>query len=143
WPAVAALENEWNALLRQSSADSVFLRAEWSSCWAQIVGSALRPFVVSVRDGRGRLVGLVPFYQATLCLGHTIRYRVLRVIGDSPTGAEYPDWLLLRDHEDEVLGAIVSALTSRREWDCIWMPGMAGWTGSVERIASACRAGGL
>ena len=65
WSAVAALEPEWNALLRESSADSLFLTWEWVKCWVEVVGAHLRPLVVCVRDARGALAGLAPFYRVT------------------------------------------------------------------------------
>jgi CelD/BcsL family acetyltransferase involved in cellulose biosynthesis len=143
WTDVAAIEREWNALLRESSADSIFLTWEWVRCWADVVGPGIRPFVVTARNSRGDLVGVVPFYRATYRLRGVVPYRVLRVMADYPTGSDYPDWIVRRDCDEAVTTAIVKALDSGRGWDCIWMPSMAGWTGSFERIVAACRARGL
>ena len=143
WGAVAALEHEWNALLHESSADSIFLTWQWVKCWAEVVGASVRPLVVCVRDASGALVGLAPFYETTIRLGFTVPYRVLRVMGDVPTGADYPDWIIRRDGDTATGAAIVDGLSSRSNWDCIWMMNMAGWTGSVERIVAACRNRGL
>lgn len=143
WAAIARLEPEWNRLLGESAANSIFLTWEWVRCWADVMGAQIRPLVVSVRDERGELVGIAPMYRATLRLAHTIPYRVLRVMADFPTGADYPDWIVRRGCEDAATSAIARALNTLRGWDFIWMPRMAGWTGSFDRILSACRASGL
>lgn len=143
WPAIEALEAEWNTLLRESSADSIFLTWEWVRCWADVLGTEIRPLVVCVRDARGVLMGLAPLYRAKLRLCRTISYRVLRVMADYPTGADYPDWIVRRDKDESMTLAIVQALDARGGWDCIWMSNMAGWTGSFDRIAATCRARGL
>ena len=137
WPAFSALEGHWNGLLRQSRADTIFLTWEWIQAWREVVGHRSRPFAVTVRDESNRLIGVAPF-----CFGHyrllaTVPYRILRVMADYPTGAEYGDWIVHIDHEKEVARRIGAALRDhRKEWDCIWMPNMAGWTGAHERIAS-------
>jgi CelD/BcsL family acetyltransferase involved in cellulose biosynthesis len=70
-------------------------------------------------------------------------YRVLRVAGDYPTGADYGDWLVSADREACVCQAIGRALAAhRRAWDCIWMPNVAGWTGALERVQMAADAAG-
>jgi CelD/BcsL family acetyltransferase involved in cellulose biosynthesis len=143
WDAIASLEPEWNRLLGESAADSIFLTWEWVRCWADVMGAQIRPLVVCVRDERGELIGIAPMYHATLRLAHTIPYRVLRVMADFPTGADYPDWIVRRGCEGAATTAIVRALDALRGWDFIWMPRMAGWTGSFDRIVAACRASGL
>jgi CelD/BcsL family acetyltransferase involved in cellulose biosynthesis len=143
WAAIASLEPEWNRLLGDSAADSIFLTWEWIRCWADVMGEQIRPLVVSVRNERGDLVGIAPMYHAKLRLAHTVPYRVLRVMADFPTGADYPDWIVRRGCEDAATAAIVRALDGLRGWDFIWMPRMAGWTGSFDRIEAACRTAGL
>jgi CelD/BcsL family acetyltransferase involved in cellulose biosynthesis len=143
WSAVEQLEPEWNALLRESSADSIFLTWEWIRCWADTLSQPLSPVAVCIRDGRGALIGLAPLYRATIRLFGTVPYRVLRVMGDFPTGADYPDWIIRRDDAESTTAAIIGAIRSMRGWDCIWMANMASWTGSFDRIAAAARSRGL
>ena len=143
WSAIERLAPDWNALLRESNADSIFLTWEWIRCWADSMGQEIRPLAVCVRDARGALLGLAPLYRATIRLGRTISYRVLRVMGDFPPGADYPDWIIRPDAVDSTTAAIIDALRARGGWDCIWMANMAGWTGSFDRIVAAARASGL
>ena len=59
-------------------------------------------------------------------------------MADLPTGADYPDWIVRRDHDVAATAAIVEALDDTAGWDCVWMSNMAGWTGSIERIIASC-----
>jgi len=143
WSEVERLAPEWNALLRESDADSIFLTWEWIRSWADALGQEIRPLTVCVRDARGTLAGIAPLYRAKIRLCRTVPYRVLRVMGDFPTGADYPDWIIRRDSDASTTATIVDALRARGGWDCIWMSNMAGWTGSVDRIVAASRARSL
>jgi CelD/BcsL family acetyltransferase involved in cellulose biosynthesis len=140
WSALAPLEAEWNGLLGRSRADTIFLRWEWIRAWQEVAGEWIRPFAVIVRDSAGTLAGIAPFYLTEYRLGRLVPYRVLRVMADYATGAEYPDWIVRTDCETRAAQAIAAALgEARARWDCIWMPNVAGWTGALERIVEACR----
>jgi CelD/BcsL family acetyltransferase involved in cellulose biosynthesis len=68
----------------------------------------------------------------------------LRVLGDYPTGAEYLDWIIDKEHESEVATHIGEALDLHKaRWDGIWMPYVSGWTGAIERIEKACHRAGF
>ena len=143
WQDVRALQPEWNALLRHSRADTIFLTWEWVEAWRRVAGEQVRPFVVTVRNEEGTLLGLIPFYLAELRLLHAIPYRTLRIMGDYAAGAEYPGWIARADREAEVLSLMATTLSAARaHWDCIWMPNMAGWNGAHQQIIQACQAAG-
>lgn len=136
WPSVEALQREWNPLLHRSRANTIFLTWEWIQTWIDISGRHAQPFVVIVRDSHGALVGIAPFYACKYRFLGVLTYRVLRVMGDWPTGAEYPDWIVDQAVEARVVRRIADALLeNRKSWDCIWMPKLAGWTGVAERLA--------
>jgi CelD/BcsL family acetyltransferase involved in cellulose biosynthesis len=144
WDELRALEPEWNPLLRSSRADTVFLTWEWVKTWAQVVSPPVRPFVVTIRDAEGRLLGLAPYYHARFRLVGLVPYRALRILGDYGSGAEYLDWIVDAEREGPVSQAIAEALAAHgRSWDCIWMPFVAGWDGALERVLGTCRAAGL
>lgn len=144
WPDFFALEGEWNDLLSQSRADTIFLTWEWIRSWVEVVRESAQPFVIVMRESQGTLAGIAPFYQTQYRLFGTIPYRTLRIMADQSTGAEYPDWMARKDREAGVYQAILKTLcaTSGR-WECIWMPNMAGWTGAHERILLACQKEGV
>lgn len=139
-----ALAPEWNDLLRASRADAIFLSFEWMQCWLQAVHPSVRLFVITVRDRAGRLVGIAPHHVASFRLGRVLPYRILRILGDYASGAEYLDWIVDASEEEPVCAAIAQTLARHdSSWDCIWMPFVAGWTGASERVLAACRAAGL
>lgn len=141
WSRVSDLAPQWNAVLRGSRADSIFLTWEWIQAWLETVGRQYEPYVIAVRDARGQLCGIAPFYVARYRLARVVPYRLLRIAGDWPTGAEYGDWIARREDEADIARAIARALERHRGgWDCLWMPNVAGWTGAPQRTADACRA---
>ena len=144
WATFAHLKEEWNPLLTRSPGDSLFLTWEWISAWREVADPSVRPFVVTARDTGGRLVGIMPLYQTGWRLLGTLRVRALRILGDDHSGGEYGDWILEPGCEAEVGLALAQALAgARRQWDCLWMPRVAGWTGARERLVSACIHAGL
>lgn len=144
WSGVESLAEEWNKLLRESRADTIFLTWEWVRTWISVAGRSLKPFVITVRSMDGELLGLAPFYVTKYRLLKLIPCRILRVMADYPTGAEYPDWIVHRDHEVETTREIAMSLRLYgKQWDSIWMPNVAVWTGATERILQACREAGL
>jgi len=144
WSDLESLTDEWNRLLWDSHANTIFLTWEWVQSWMKVVGNSVHPFVVSVRDESGRLIGLAPFYMGEFRLLGTIPYRTLRIMADYATGSEYPDWISLKGREDEVYSLIAKTLSKlRSKWDCLWMKSMAGWTGAFERIGQVCKQEGF
>jgi CelD/BcsL family acetyltransferase involved in cellulose biosynthesis len=143
WNDFNALEPEWNALLERSQANTIFLTWEWMKSWSEVVETEIHPFLVTVRDQNNRLIGIAPFYISEMRFLRLVKYKSLRVMGDYPTGAEYGDWIIDPAQAEAVCRCIIDALLSRRrDWDCIWMPNVSGWTGARERIFELCRSAG-
>ena len=144
WATLAQLQGEWNPLLTRSRSDSLFLSWEWIDTWREVAGEGLRPFVVTARDTTGHLVGILPLYLTGLRLLGRLRVRTLRILGDYHSGGEYGDWILAPEREAEIGQSLAQALAgARSQWDCLWMPRIAGWTGARERMVSACVHAGL
>jgi len=144
WPGFFSLEKEWNGLLSNSRADTIFLTWEWMKSWVEVAGKSIIPFIISVRDNKGALVGIAPFYLAELRLLGLVPYHVLRIMADYATGLDYADWIVRKDCEAEVSQSIVKVLsTYSKHWDCIWIPNVAGWTGARERIFLTCKERGF
>jgi CelD/BcsL family acetyltransferase involved in cellulose biosynthesis len=138
WDAFAALEHDWNEVLCASRANSIFLRWEWIEAWRRIVSrDSVQPVITVVRDDSGALVGIGPFYVTSGRLLGTVSYRVLRTLGDHESGAEYQDWIVRQDVEQEAAAAIATALRGLKCWDCAWMPYVANWTGAADRVLGA------
>jgi CelD/BcsL family acetyltransferase involved in cellulose biosynthesis len=133
--ALNRIANEWNPLLESSAVPSIFLTWEWISAWLDAVCPDARLFVVTFRDSVGRLVGIAPFYHTRMHLCHMVSYSCLRLLGDSDSGAEYPDVIIQVAFEDRVIAGLARVLYDRSDdWDCIWLPNVAGWTGAHQRF---------
>lgn len=130
------LRGEWNALLRDSAADSLFQTWEWLSTWLSVRKNTPRVLTVALRDATGRLAAIAPFYASRMSLSGTIGFRCLRVMGDRDSGFEYPDLIVRKGLEPGAIPQIAAALKRhRRAWDCLWLPQTADWTGAGERFA--------
>lgn len=116
------LENEWNALLRESSSDSVFLTWEWISTWWEIFGSAFSLRVLAARDEQGALLGIAPLMIGReKILGRT--FRALMIIGQKgDTLAEYLDFFIRKGTEAIVANEFLAYIQTelRPEWDLLF-----------------------
>ncbi len=55
----AALRGEWDDLLERSSENRPFSTWTWVTCWWEHHRRGKRLFILTIRDGKGRLAGLV------------------------------------------------------------------------------------
>ena len=75
-----ALRGEWDALLRSSHSNGLFLTWEWISTWWRIYGDGRALHLLAARDDGGRLIGLAPLMR--------IRRRLLGVRGRCDEGQQ-------------------------------------------------------
>ncbi|GMV96421.1 MAG: hypothetical protein AMXMBFR83_07870 [Phycisphaerae bacterium] len=130
-----ALAGEWNELLSDSAADSIFLTWEWVSTWLDAVRPEAELRIAVARGENGRLEAVAPFYVDRLVFVGVVSYRCLRVIGDADSAADYPDVIARKGDEAAGLAALGRALWDRGQgWDCAWFPNVAGWTGAINRF---------
>lgn len=133
------LAGSWNELANASSARSIFLTWEWITAWLDVQDVAPPLHVVVVRDDRSRLAAVAPFYRTRMRLAGLVSYRCLRVLGDTGSGAEYPDLIVRTGFEEAAIPLIARALLADpHRWDCLWCPNMAGWSGALDRITALC-----
>lgn len=138
WRRLEELGGEWNTLLSQSRAETIFLRWEWIRSWRKVLGDRITPFAIVVRDEEGTIAGIAPFYKTAYQLLRVVPFKVLRIMGDFPTGAECLDWILRLDCEAEASRGIATALADGAgEWDFLWIPYVPHWTGGRDRIRNA------
>ncbi|MDO8954853.1 MAG: GNAT family N-acetyltransferase [Gammaproteobacteria bacterium] len=131
---LAQLAPEWNALLRTSNADSIFLTWEWISSWLETILPDAALMVVAVRDSEQQLIALAPFYRSRLYLFGRISYQCLRILGDSNSGAEYPDIIIKRGMEEAAIPMMAQLYSEHaKKWDWVWLLNIAGWAGALER----------
>ena len=117
---LAQLAREWEALLDQSAQRVFFLRPGWSQLWWQTFrppGAQL--FVITVRDGGGRLAGLAPLYLRSRRTAGIPHVRELRFIGTGVYAetSELLDLIARRGEERQVAEGIAALLLQSNAWD--------------------------
>jgi CelD/BcsL family acetyltransferase involved in cellulose biosynthesis len=136
-----SLRDEWHELLAKSRANSLFMTWQWLDTWLGIHRDVNALLVVCIRSDSGELVGVAPHYGVDYALVGVLPYRVLHIVGDTDSGAEYQTWIAKRGDERAVFAEIVAALWAlRTEWDLIWLPKLGAWTGVDEPLIAALRA---
>lgn len=99
-----SLAPEWNELLHDSAADTVFLTHQWQSTWWHHLGDGT-PTLIAFRADDGRLVGLAPLYRNLTQQGEW----ELNTVGCVDV-SDYLDLIARRGYEDAVFGALFDLL---------------------------------
>jgi CelD/BcsL family acetyltransferase involved in cellulose biosynthesis len=107
-----ALRGEWNALLKRSAFDTLFLTWEWQRTWWEHIGEG-DLFLITMRDDQGHLIGIAPLYRTVLANGE----RKLSIVGCVDV-SDYLDIIVAQGREREVYSALLDYLDSAE---------MAGW----------------
>ena len=136
WEAVSDISADWNTLLAAGPANSVFLTWEWMQAWSEVTHQALAPVVVTVRDEDENLVAIAPFWRTVMKVAG-IRFRVLRFMGDTATGQEYPDIIVSAEAATSAPAAVWEALVKVKDVDLVWLPRVSGWSGAISRLRDA------
>lgn len=113
-----SLRNEWDDLLLDSAAPSVFLSYEWMTTWLRTCAGRGTPRVVLVREG-SRLVGLAPLFEPA---PGPLAPRTLRFMGTG-VGADHLRFLIRRGREDHV-GSVLTDYVLAAGYDILDFPRM-------------------
>ena len=117
---------EWDTLLHDSHADTIFMSHMWQTTWWHHLGEGDLK-ILAVRDDQDVLVGLTSLFHVPPVLsnaegpvlsneGHEGR-AMLRTVGCVDV-SDYLDWIARRGQEELVFGALLEALgqMSADEW---------------------------
>ncbi|OGW36516.1 MAG: hypothetical protein A2010_12880 [Nitrospirae bacterium GWD2_57_9] len=110
----------WNALLRSSRADTVFLSWEWLFSWADsFLVAGRRLFIVTVHQGQ-ELIGVAPWYLNRVSR-NLVNFDQLEFLGSPEAGSDYLDVILKEGREQEVTEQLYQFLfrDGRMFWDCL------------------------
>jgi CelD/BcsL family acetyltransferase involved in cellulose biosynthesis len=136
WVEFEQLSAQWNELLEQSDADSVFLTWSWIEAWRRTTRGRVAPFIVSVRTDDGQLVGLLPLWSSRMTLLGIFSVRALRFLGDSCNALEYPDCVVHPEFEAQVMPEIAATILSyEKRWDIIWLPNCTDAASTRSRLS--------
>jgi len=128
----------WEALLRQSPSDTIFLTWEWVSSWWKHLHADHQLHVISVWDGE-ELVAIAPLIRRRPILGRLFPFRSLGFMGAGGVGSEYLDVIVTRAREEEAVAALVGRL---REERLVLELNYVRPTASIPRLVSSLRGRG-
>lgn len=130
------LRSEWNELLRDSAANTLFLTWEWQTTWWERLGEG-DLLVLVVRDDDGRLLGIAPFYRT----GEPGNYE-LSLVGCEDV-SDYLDVIIRRGYEDHVLPLFVDGLANLSGcWDRLCLCNVPAGSPTLAKLPSLVRARG-
>ena len=131
------LAPEWDALLRQSRADTIFMTLMWQTVWWRHLGEGeLR--ILAVRGDDGALVGLAPLFR----IMHD-GAGVLGTVGCVDV-SDYLDWIAREGQEEPVLAALLDTLGNEmaHEWDELSLCNIPDSSSGLELIPRLAQARG-
>ncbi len=129
WQGFESLKPEWDALLRASDADCLFLTWDWIDCWRRSRPIPPSPLIITLWHDN-ELQGIAPLYRARLRLLGTINYAALRLLGDEGVGSEYGNFIVRKDHHPSLRQALWQYVRDHCDWDLIYLPNIAAFSGS-------------
>ncbi|WP_354622652.1 GNAT family N-acetyltransferase [Psychromonas sp. MME2] len=136
WRDFDSLKDDWEALLRQSDADNIFLTWEWINCWQKAQEAPLKPYIIVIQEDL-KPIAIAPFYMQMYRLVNLVTYKALRCLGDKNSGAEYANFIVKAERSDELKTLLWGSLLSperKDDWDFIWFSNISAWTKGGETL---------
>lgn len=132
----AALENDWNALLRNSNSDNVFLTWEWISTWWECFSTGRQPWILTARGKHdGQLLGLVPLNVQRRILRNIFSYCELSFMENQLAAPDHLDMISWKGIEENVATAFVNYIFENRSaWDVIRLDNSASESLFLKRL---------
>lgn len=107
-----ALRHEWQALLADSSSDTLFMTWEWQYTWWQHLAEHRTLAILTVRLA-GKLMAIAPMAIKPPDLKRMIPFRYLEILGTGNVGSDYLSIIVARGAEHAMMPAISAALLKR------------------------------
>ncbi|MEZ4677906.1 MAG: GNAT family N-acetyltransferase [Caldilineaceae bacterium] len=115
-----ALASEWNALVKRSRYNTIFLTYEWQTTWWQHLGTG-ELWIIALRAVEdNQLVGIIPLYRTLHEQGLHAGKQVLTLVGCIEV-SDYLDLIIARNWEEAVYTMFLAWLQSDEApaWDVV------------------------
>ncbi len=113
---LGSLGQEWNALLKDSANNVIYLTHEWIMAWWNSFGNGNRLNVIAVYNEKGQLVGIAPMMRTNnRYRGVNITKICLMANGHSPSS----DFIVSKENSAEIIKAILDYLKGNSDTDII------------------------
>src|ERR1035437_3386497 len=98
------LKPAWNALLRESASNTIFLTWEWAAAWWLAYGTSGELRILAAFDQDGVLRGIAPMRsQIQRRYGQSVA--AISFIGDGSNDSDYLDFIIAPGYEEAVMKA--------------------------------------
>ena len=113
----ANLKKDWDALLKKSKSDTVFLTWEWMYTWWECFKENKQLFILAVYGENEEMVGIAPLCMDKKKIGGIPVLNYIKFLGTMPISSDHLDFIIYQGREREVLGTIVNYLFKENIWD--------------------------
>ena len=140
----AALETEWNRLLKRSRYNTIFLTHEWQTTWWRNLGEGDLWIVALRAPATNELVGIASLYLLQHKGGRHAGKRVLSLVGCIEV-SDYLDLIIMRDWEEPVYQDLLSWLCSADApgWDVLDLCNLPEASLTYQTFTACCAGRGL
>jgi len=118
------IKNEWNHILKRSSADHLFLSWEWQFNWWKTFAPdlGLELYLLGAFSKDGHLIGLAPFYKSSITIANLLKIKRLQFIGNCYNGqptvrTEYLDLIIDNKSKHIITAAFFEYINNDNDWD--------------------------
>lgn len=95
------LKDQWNALLKHSVSDCLFLTWEWLFTWWKHFSDNCQLHIITLREGE-TLIAIAPFTIRSRRWKRLLPFQTLEFLGTGAVGSDYLDILIRQGYEDRV-----------------------------------------
>jgi len=113
----AALKSEWRYLVKQNPMTTFFQSWEWCFTWWRHFSTDKTLYIITVRDGRGQLVGIAPFYRIDR-VGWLKERVSFHLIANEQVDSDFLDFIILPENQRPIYEKVLGHLNSL-SWDFI------------------------
>lgn len=137
------LESQWNGLLSNSAADTIFLTWEWVSNWWNSYGKERNLRLLLVREGN-ELVAIAPFYQQRKPIISGFLVQEIRFIGTGgDVSPDHLDIIVRKGREKEVAIGLADYLCKAGGWDALILSDVPATSLALQEFMAAAAQRGL
>jgi len=105
------MESNWNELLKDSHANTIFLTWEWISTWWKVYGDKYKLYIVTVKDSSGRLLAIAPLKIAERKFLQFCKISTLEFIGyGEEITPEHLNFVIRKGYENKIIRALLEYL---------------------------------
>jgi len=127
---ITELQANWNATIKLSNLDNVFVTYEWLTCWLKVYAPNKKQFIICIKENES-VIALAPLIILSVKeLG--LPFRRLQFIGYE--SCDYMDFIIHKEHP-ECLGLIFDCIQeNKKKWDYCELHDISGGSKNLLHI---------